>query len=80
VLGILRTRVDGRTQQINDAIGGALDDNYRALLLESTIPVNSALAQAQAAGKSIFQYAPTSRGAQAYRALAREVAGRVARP
>ena len=77
VLGILRTRVDGRTQQINEAIGGALDDNYRALLLETSIPVNSALAQAQAAGKSIFQYAPTSRGAQAYRALAREVAGRV---
>jgi chromosome partitioning protein len=77
VLGILRTRVDGRTQQINDAIGGALDDNYRSLLLETAIPVNSALAQAQAAGKSIFQYSPNSRGALAYKALAREVTDRL---
>jgi chromosome partitioning protein len=77
VLGILRTRVDGRTQQINDAIGGALDDNYRSLLLDTSIPVNSALAQAQAAGKSIFQYAPNSRGALAYKALAREVTDRL---
>jgi chromosome partitioning protein len=77
VLGILRTRVDGRTQQINDAIGGALDDNYRSLLLDTAIPVNSALAQAQAAGKSIFQYSPNSRGALAYKALAREVTDRL---
>jgi chromosome partitioning protein len=77
VLGILRTRVDGRTQQINEAIGGALDENYRHLILDTAIPVNSALAQAQAAGRSIFQYAPTSRGAQAYKALAGEVVTRL---
>lgn len=76
VLGILRTRVDGRTQQINEAIGAALSDNYQPLLLETTIPVNSALAQAQAAGRSIFQFSPQSRGAQAYRALAAEVVAR----
>ena len=77
ILGILRTRVDGRTQQINDAIGGALDENYRHLLLDTSIPVNSALAQAQAAGRSIFQYAPQSRGAQSYKLLAAEVVSRL---
>ncbi len=80
VLGILRTRVDGRTQQINDAIGAALDENYRALLLDASIPVNSALAQAQAAGRSIYQYAPQSRGAVAYRTLAGEIVARTQAP
>ena len=50
ILGILATRVDGRTRQINDAIGGALTDNYGDLMLETQIPINSALAKAQAAG------------------------------
>jgi chromosome partitioning protein len=80
VLGILRTRVDGRTQQINEAIGGALDENYRHLILDTAIPVNSALAQAQAAGRSIFQYAPQSRGAVAYKALAAELTARLSAP
>ena len=76
VLGIVRTRVDGRTQQINDAIGSALADNYREHLLDTRIPVNSALARAQAAGQSIFQFAPTSKGALAYRVLADEFEAR----
>jgi chromosome partitioning protein len=80
VLGVLRTRVDGRTKQLNDAIGTALVENYGELLLDTTIPLNSALAQAQAAGQSIFQFAPRSRGATAYRALADEVLARLATP
>jgi chromosome partitioning protein len=78
VLGILRTRVDGRTKQINEAIDGALTENYGDLLLESFIPINSALAKAQAAGLSIFQYQARSRGAQAYLTLADEVVGQEA--
>jgi chromosome partitioning protein len=78
VAGIIRTRVDGRTRQINDAIGGALTDNYGELLLETTIPINSALAKAQAAGLSIFQFQKRSRGAEAYQALAGELEQRLA--
>lgn len=77
VLGILRTRVDRRTRQINDAIGDALRDNYGELLLRSEIPINSALAQAQAAGQSIFQFQPRSRGATAHAELAVEVVDRL---
>lgn len=77
VLGILRTRVDGRTRQINDAIGAALEDNYGGLVLETVIPANSAVAKAQAAGLSIFQFAPRSRAADAYRALAAELVSRL---
>ena len=76
VLGILRTRVDGRTKQINEAIGDALSENYGDLLLAPFIPINSALAKAQAAGLSIFQYQPRSRGAEAYLALADEIVHR----
>lgn len=77
VLGILRTRVDRRTRQINDAIGEALEHNYGSLLLDTEIPINSALAKAQAAGLSIFQFQPRSRGAHAHVELAAEVAGRL---
>lgn len=76
ILGILRTRVDGRTRQINDAIGEALRENYGGLLLDTFVPINSALAKAQAAGLSIFQFQARSRGAEAYRDLAQEVAVR----
>ncbi len=76
IMGILRTRVDKRTRQINEAIGEALRENYGNLLLDTLIPINSALAKAQAAGLSIFQFQARARGAEAYRALAHEVAGR----
>ncbi len=78
VLGILRTRVDARTRQINDAIGAALHDNYGGMLLDTVIPLNSALAKAQAAGQSVFRFAPKSPGAAAYRSLAHEVRARLA--
>ncbi len=77
IMGILSTRVDGRTRQINDVIGDALNDNYGDLMLDTQIPINSAIAKAQAAGLSIFQFQNRSRGAQAYRALASEVVSRL---
>ena len=77
VAGILRTRVDGRTRQINDAIGGALADNYGPLLLDTIIPINSALAKSQAAGLSIFQFDRRSRGAESYSQLALELNDRL---
>ncbi len=76
VLGILRTRVDGRTRTMNGAIEEALHENYGELVLDTAIPLNSALAKAQAAGLSIFQFQQRSRGAAAYRALAEEYLAR----
>lgn len=73
VLGIVRTRVDRRTRTMNDVIGQALETNYGELVLDTEIPINSALAKAQAAGLSVFQFQPRAKGAQAYRALADEV-------
>ncbi|MEZ4475009.1 MAG: ParA family protein [bacterium] len=76
VLGVLRTRVDGRNKSLNDEVGQALADNFGDLLLDTVIPVNSALAAAQSAGQSIFAFRPRSSGAEAYRALAVEVGRR----
>ena len=77
VLGVLRTRVDGRNKSLNDEVGQALADNFGDLLLDTVIPVNSALAAAQSAGQSIFAFRPRSAGADAYRALAAEMGRRL---
>ena len=76
VEGILRTRYDARNTQINASVGDTLTDNFGDWVLDTIIPVNSALAKAQAAGESVFTHAPRARGALAYRALADELISR----
>lgn len=76
IAGILRTRVDSRNKLQNEVVGQALEDNFGDKLLTTVIPVNSALAAAQTVGQSIFEYRPKSPGAEAYRALARELFAR----
>ncbi len=73
IAGVLRTRVDGRNKLQNEVVGQALEDNFGDKLLQTVIPVNSALAAAQTVGQSIFDYRPKSAGADAYRALAVEL-------
>lgn len=73
ILGIVRTRFDGRTRQMNAAIGEALGDNYGQYLLDTIVPMNSALAKAQAAGISAFSFEKRAKGVIAYRALATEI-------
>lgn len=70
VLGVLRTRYDSRTKAVNDAVEQELRDTYGEVLLPHTIGVNTDLTKAQDAGQDIFAYAPQSRGAAHYRALA----------
>ncbi len=53
-------------------------DRYGARVFDTVIPTNISLAEAPATGKPIMAYAPTSLGATAYRALAREVRARYA--
>lgn len=77
ILGILRTRVDGRTRQMNTVIGDALSENYGRYLLDTYIPMNSALAKAQAVGVSAFQMERRAKGVSAYAALATEVLQRL---
>ena len=77
ILGILRTRVDGRTRQMNTVIGDALSENYGRYVLDTYIPMNSALAKAQAVGVSAFQMERRAKGVSAYAALATEVLQRL---
>lgn len=74
VLGVLITRVDLRTvhsRQIATEARKALEKRVRVFKTE--IPINVDLADASAAGVSITRYAPNSRGAEAYRQLAKEI-------
>ncbi|MGQ9555909.1 MAG: ParA family protein [Anaerolineae bacterium] len=74
VLGILITRVDQRTthsRTIASEARTALEKRVRVFKTE--IPANVDLADASAAGVSVLRYSPNSRGAAAYRQLAREI-------
>jgi chromosome partitioning protein len=76
ILGILLTMSDNRTrlsQQVEDNVREHLEDAVFA----TVIPRNVRLAEAPSYGQSIFEYAPTSAGAEAYGRLAQEVVKRV---
>lgn len=70
--GIVATRVDNRNN-LSGAIVDELRREFGPLVLQTTIPINVDLAEAPAAGQTIFDYAPTSKGAQAYSDLAEEL-------
>ena len=61
----------------------ALTRSYGALLLETFVPVNVRLGEAQVVGEPITVYDPRASGAEAYTRLAKEVLNRwpeIARP
>lgn len=76
VLGVLLTKLDRRTthsQQIAVQAREALSERVR--VFETEIPVNVDLTDASAAGTCVTIHSPRSRGAEAYRQLAREIEG-----
>jgi len=77
VLGVLLTRVDGRTTTLNDAIVAEIEQDYGEALLPIRIGINASLAKAQHAGVDIFGFDPESRAAAQYRELADHVALRL---
>jgi chromosome partitioning protein len=77
ILGVVLTRVDGRTKSINDEVYDQIEDAWADLLLDTRIGINTALAKAQLEGKPIFEYDDRSRGAEHYEALTNEVAQRL---
>lgn len=77
VLGVLPTRVDRRNARVTDTVLQGLDEAYGDLVMNSHIPVSSALARAQMEGLPVFDFDPGASGAVAYRALSQEVLGRL---
>ena len=68
---------DGRTRLASE-VQAKVQEQYPELLCETVIGRNIKIEEAQVKKQSIFSYAPEDRGALQYRALARELALRMA--
>jgi chromosome partitioning protein len=72
IAGILMTQFDGRTTLSWDVLE-EVRRSYPAHVLKTLIPRNVRISEAPSHGKPVIQYDPSSRGAAAYRALAKEL-------
>lgn len=75
--GLLRTMFDSRNRLANE-VSDQLTRHFGKHVYETVVPRNVRLAEAPSYGLPITLYDRASRGAQAYRALAREVLQRAA--
>jgi chromosome partitioning protein len=76
ILGIVATMLDARTLHSKEVLA-RVEEAFGPLVFETTIRKTIRFAEAPVAGEPILTYAPSSRGAAAYRALAQEVIDRV---
>lgn len=77
VAGVLLTMVDPRTK-LSDQVGAEVRRHFGDLVFHTEVPRSVRLAEAPSFGQPVIAYAPGSRGAGAYAALALEVAERLA--
>jgi chromosome partitioning protein len=78
-LGLLLTFVENRTN-LSKRIELGMREVFGPLIFETVIHKTVALAEAPSVGQCILTYAPNSRGAQEYEALAREAIARLQAP
>ena len=76
VNGIVRTMYDNRIMLTRD-VSKQLSDHFGDVLLKTAIPRNVRVAEAPSHGMPIMRYAKLSRGAHAYRVLAKELVKRL---
>jgi chromosome partitioning protein len=72
IRGVLLTMYDGRTNLSNDVVN-EVKRFFSTQVFETIIPRSVRLAEAPSFGQPVSIYAPSSTGAEAYAALAREV-------
>ena len=72
VMGVVATMFDGRTRLAQQVIE-EVQETYSLEVLEPPIPKSVRVAEAPAKGLSVLDHAPTSKSAEAYRALARVI-------
>jgi len=72
ITGILMTQFDARTTLAWDVLE-AVRKSHPNHVLHTLIPRNVRISEAPSHGKSVLDYDPTCRGAEAYRALAKEL-------
>jgi chromosome partitioning protein len=73
--GLLRTMFDPRNT-LAQQVSAQLEKHFGSKVYETVIPRNIRLAEAPSYGRPAIQYDKTSKGAQAYLALAREILAR----
>jgi len=72
IQGILPTLFDARTTHGKESIE-VLRENFGDLVFETVVRKTIKVAEAPVSGSSVLKYDPKGRGAESYRALAREV-------
>lgn len=72
LLGILMTMYDSRTS-LSSAVKGELTKHFAQKVFNTAIPRNIRLAEAPSYGKTIAEHDKWSKGARAYKSLAKEV-------
>ena len=70
--GLVRTMHDGRSR-LTAEVSAQLQEHFGELVLDTIIPRNVRLAEAPSHGQSIVKYDRSSKGGQAYLALAEEI-------
>jgi chromosome partitioning protein len=75
ICGLLATQVDHRKRLTTEVLQ-SLKDQFPTETLGTLIRENSKLTESSGHGKTIFKYAPSSPGAEDYRALADEILSR----
>ncbi len=76
--GLLRTMYDSRNRLAND-VSEQLVEHFGSTVYDTLIPRNVRLAEAPSHGQPIIVYDASSKGAESYRQLAKEVQRRVRR-
>lgn len=76
LLGVVVTMFDSRTS-LSDNVYGELKKHFGAKLFETVVPRNVRLAEAPSYGKTIADHDKWSKGARAYKQLAKEIERRV---
>ncbi len=76
ILGLVMTMYDSRTRLAGDVVRDVAR-LFPNRIFRTIVPRTVRLAEAPSHGRSIYEYDPSSRGAQTYRELGEEVAGRL---
>ena len=76
LLGVVVTMYDGRTS-LSDQVYKELTKHFADKVMKTIIPRNVRLAEAPSHGKPIADHDKWSKGARAYKALSKEILGRI---
>jgi chromosome partitioning protein len=79
IAGVILTMFDARTN-LSEQVAAEVRKHFPTEVFQTVIPRSVRLAEAPSFGRPVVTYDPASRGAEAYRALAKEVAAHVGQP